>query len=159
MISILDPRALIAGVALCVVCVGIGYWRGNVAGSASVQAKWDAAALMWQAENRKQEQDYAQAIEKAIAERDAKLKTIQSDAAAARAAAGSMRDQLTEARRSLASHSPAAVLDYANAATDVLQECTGRYSAVAAHADGHAADSAALMRAWPRQSFGEAMGR
>ena len=149
MISILDPRAWIAAVALCVASVGIGYWRGNVAGRASVQAKWDAADLMWQAENRKQEQVYAQAIEKAIAERDAKLKTIQSDAAAARAAAGSMRDQLTEARRSLAAHSPATVLDYATTATDVLQECTGRYSEVAAHADGHAADAAALMRAWP----------
>ena len=43
MISILDPRAWIAAVVLCVASVGIGYWRGNVAGRASVQAKWDAA--------------------------------------------------------------------------------------------------------------------
>lgn len=42
MISILDPRAWIAAVALCVAAVGIGYWRGNVAGRASVQAEWDA---------------------------------------------------------------------------------------------------------------------
>ena len=41
MISILDPRAWIVAVALCVASVGIGYWRGNVAGRASVQAKWD----------------------------------------------------------------------------------------------------------------------
>ena len=41
MISILDPRAWIAAVALCAASVGIGYWRGNVAGRASVQAKWD----------------------------------------------------------------------------------------------------------------------
>lgn len=32
MISILDPRALIAAIALCAASVGIGYWRGNVAG-------------------------------------------------------------------------------------------------------------------------------
>lgn len=159
MISILGPRAWIAAVALCVASVGIGYWRGNVAGRASVQAKWDAADLMWQAENRKQEQVYAQAIEKAIAERDAKLKTIQSDAAAARAAAGSLRDQLAEARRGLAAHTPAAVFDYATTATDVLYECTGRYSEVAEKADGHAADAAALMRAWPGQSFNGAIGR
>lgn len=159
MISILDPRAWIAAVALCVASVGIGYWRGNVAGRASVQAKWDAADLMWQAENRKQEQVYAKAIEKAIAERDAKLKTIQSDAAAARAAAGSLRDQLAEARRGLAAHTPAAVFDYATTATDVLDECTGRYSEVAEKADGHAADAAALMRAWPGQSFKGAIGR
>ena len=43
MISILDPRALIAAIALCAASVGIGYWRGNVAGRAAVQAKWDAA--------------------------------------------------------------------------------------------------------------------
>lgn len=38
MISILDPRAWISAVVLCVASVGIGYWRGNVAGKASVQA-------------------------------------------------------------------------------------------------------------------------
>ena len=48
MISILDPRAWIAAVALCVASVGIGYWRGNVAGRASVQAKWDAERLAQQ---------------------------------------------------------------------------------------------------------------
>ena len=48
MISILDPRAWIAAVALCAACVGIGYWRGNVASRASVQAKWDAEKLAQQ---------------------------------------------------------------------------------------------------------------
>ena len=41
MISILDPRAWIAAIALCAASVGIGYWRGNVAGKASVQAAWN----------------------------------------------------------------------------------------------------------------------
>ena len=41
MISILDPRAWISAVALCVAALGIGYWRGNVAGKATVQAEWD----------------------------------------------------------------------------------------------------------------------
>ena len=41
MISILDPRAWIAAVALCAAALGIGYWRGNVAGRASVQAAWN----------------------------------------------------------------------------------------------------------------------
>lgn len=41
MISILDPRAWIAAVALCVASVGVGYWRGNVSGKAGVQAAWD----------------------------------------------------------------------------------------------------------------------
>ena len=30
MISILDPRAWISAVVLCVASVGIGYWRGNL---------------------------------------------------------------------------------------------------------------------------------
>lgn len=159
MISILDPRAWIAAIALCAASVGIGYWRGNTNGKATVQAKWDTAVIAWDATNKKQEQEYANKIDQAIAERDAKLKTVQADATAARAAAGSLRNQLTEARRGLAAHSPAAVLDYANTATDVLEECAGRYSEVAEKADGHAADSAALMRAWPRQTFSGALGQ
>ncbi len=53
MISILNPRAWIAAVVLCfvVLCassVGFGYWRGNVNGKATVQAKWDAEKLAQQ---------------------------------------------------------------------------------------------------------------
>lgn len=152
----LAGAAVLAFAALMVHAYGSSRYN---AGAASVQTKWDAAVIAWDAANKKQEQVYAKAIEKAIAERDAKLKTIQSDAAAARAAAGSLRDQLAEARRGLAAHTPAAVFDYATTATDVLDECTGRYSEVAEKADGHAADAAALMRAWPGQSFKGAIGR
>ena len=159
MISILDPRAWIAAVVLCAASVGIGYWRGNVAGRASVQAKWDAAALVWQEQNRKQEQEYANKIDRAIAEREAKLKAVQADAAAARAAAGSLRDKLTEARRSLAQHSPATVLDYATTAAELLGECSAEYQRVAEQADGHAADAEALIRAWPGQTFSGALGQ
>ena len=41
MISILDPRAWVAAVVLCVASFGIGYWRGNVNGKAKVQAAWN----------------------------------------------------------------------------------------------------------------------
>ena len=153
MISILDPRAWIAAVALCVASVGIGYWRGNVAGRASVQAKWDAAALKWNEETRKQEQDYADRIAQAVAERDAKLKTVHADVSAARAAASSLRDQLTETRRGLAAYSPATVFDYATTASELLGECTAEYQSLGEKADGHAADAAAMMRAWPGQTF------
>lgn len=159
MISILDPRAWIAAVVLCVASMGIGYWRGNTNGKATVQAKWDTAVIAWDATNKKQEQEYANKIDQAIAERDAKLKTVQADATAARAAAGSLRNQLTEARRGLAAHSPAAVLDYANTASELLGECTAEYQSLGEKADGHAADAAALMRAWPGQTFSGALGR
>lgn len=159
MISILDPRAWIAAVVLCVASMGIGYWRGNTNGKATVQAKWDAAIVAENITREKQRQEYENKIDLAIAERDAKLKTVQADAAAARAAAGSLRNQLTEARRNIASYPTATLVDYAAAATDVLQECAGRYSEVAKIADGHAADAEALIRAWPGQSFGGAVGR
>ena len=152
MISILDPRAWLIAIALCAASVGIGYWRGNVAGRAAVQAEWDAAVIVWREQNRKQEQEYANRIDQAIAERDAKLKTVQADATAARAAAGSLRDKLTEARRSLAQHSPATVLDYATTAAELLGECSAEYQRVAEQADGHAADAEALIRAWPASS-------
>ena len=152
MISVLDPRAWIAAVVLCAAAVGLGYWRGNVNGKATVQAKWDAAVIAWDAANKKQEQEYANRIEQAIAERDARLKTVQADATAARAAADGLRSQLTEARRSLAAHSPATVLDYATTAAELLGECSAEYQRVAEQADGHAADAAALIRAWPASS-------
>ena len=41
MISILDPRAWIAAVALCLAALGIGYWRGTVNGKSAVQAEWN----------------------------------------------------------------------------------------------------------------------
>ena len=152
----------LAGAAV-LACAGLmvhAYGRSRYnAGAASVQTKWDAAALMWQAENRKQEQDYAQAIEKAVAERDAKLKTVQADATAARAAAGSLRNQLAADRRSIAAHSPSSVLDYATTASELLGECTEEYQSLGEKADGHAADAAALIRAWPGQSFSGAIGR
>ena len=159
MISILDPRAWLVAIALCAASVGVGYWRGNVAGRAAVQAKWDAAALVWQEQNRKQEQEYANKIEQAIAERDAKLKAVQADATAARAAAGSLRSQLSKANRELAQHSQATVLDYATTAAELLGECSAEYQRVAEQADGHAADAEALIRAWPGQTFSGALGR
>ena len=162
MIFVIKHWRWMAGVALLAFAALMAHAYGRSrynAGAASVQSRWDAAVIAWDAANKKQEQEYANRIVQAIAERDAKLKTVQADAAAARAAAGSMRDQLTEARRSLAAHSPATVLDYATTATDVLDECTGRYSEVAEKADGHAADAAALIRAWPGQSFSGALGR
>ena len=148
--------ALLAFAALMVHAYGRSRYN---AGAASVQSRWDAAVIAWDAANKKQEQEYANRIDQAIAERDAKLKTVQADAAAARAAAGSLRNQLAADRRSIAAHSPATVLDYANAASELLGECASEYQSLGEKADGHAADAAALMRAWPGQSFSGALGR
>lgn len=152
----LAGAALLAFAALMVHAYGRSRYN---AGAASVQAKWDAAALMWQEQNRKQEQEYANKIDRAIAERDEKLKTVQADATAARAAVGSMRSQLSKANRELAQHSQAAIINYATTAAELLGECSAEYQRVAEQADGHAADAETLMRAWPGQSFNGALGR
>ena len=71
MISILDPRALIAAIALCAASVGIGYWRGNVAGKASVQAAW----------NQERAEQAAIVAQAASADATARLRTTTANAA------------------------------------------------------------------------------
>lgn len=153
MISLLDPKVWITAVLIAASSVSIGYWRGTKVGAAGVQTKWDAAVIEWQADKEAQERKYEEAIQQAIAQRDAQLKVVQTDAANARAANVRLRDQLEENRRNLASHPTSTIVNYANTATDVLQECTGRYTEVAEKADGHATDAATLIRAWPSTTF------
>ena len=49
MISLLDPKVWVVTVVVCAASAGVGYWRGNVNGKASVQAKWDAETAERQA--------------------------------------------------------------------------------------------------------------
>ena len=156
--TLLDPRVWIAALLIAVAGFGLGYVKGNTNGKAKVQAKWDAdTAEREKAQmlsKQKLEDEYANRVQTAIAERDAQIKRVQADADRSRAAACSLRQQLAASRGRIASAPATAVADYASAVTDVLGECTAEYQRVAAAADGHAADAAALMRAWPGQSFG-----
>lgn len=43
MIALLDPKTWLAAVLVAGISGGFGYWRGNAAGQAAVQAKWDKA--------------------------------------------------------------------------------------------------------------------
>lgn len=43
MLALLDPKAWLAAVLVAGISGGVGYWRGNEAGQATVQAKWDKA--------------------------------------------------------------------------------------------------------------------
>lgn len=48
MIALLDPKTWLSAVLVAGISGGIGYWRGNTAGQAVVQAQWDkskAAAI------------------------------------------------------------------------------------------------------------------
>ena len=141
-------------VALGIVAVTTAYTKGKTAGKAQIQARWNKdikeREAAQRAEKERLEKQYDEQIKNAIAVRDEKLQQVQADADNARAAASSMRQQLATGRSRIAQAAPAAVADYAHALTDILGECTDRYTALARTADGHAADAAALMQAWPK---------
>lgn len=40
--TLLDPRTWLAALAALTIATGLGYWRGHTAGTAAVQARWDA---------------------------------------------------------------------------------------------------------------------
>lgn len=75
---------------------------------------------------------------------------LQRDAARARAESDGLREQASDAARRIAhGAAPAAVAEYANAVGELLADCSRSYQAMAAAADGHAADARALSDAWP----------
>lgn len=141
--------------ALAVVASAMAWHKGHASGRAQVQAQWDKDIAerekAQRAEKTRLEDEYANRVQTAIAERDAQIKRVQADADGARAAAGSLRQQLAASRGRIAQVAPAAVVDYTDAVADVLGECAARYTEVARAADGHAADADALIRAWPGQ--------
>lgn len=78
--------------------------------------------------------------------------TLRRDLDSARAESDSLRAQSADAARRLASAAPAAVLEYALAANDVLDHCQREYQELAGKADGHASDARTLIEAWPSYS-------
>ncbi len=129
-------------------------------GRAEVQAQWNVdklarAAALKKITNqlRETEQAYAVQLSKAQNEFTEKTRQINADADRARATANSLRNDLTAARARLSGTSPAAcaaVTHYASTLTNVFEQCTERYRAVAESADRHAADAKMIWSAWPR---------
>ncbi len=70
-------------------------------------------------------------------------------AAVAQRNAGRLREQLSEADKRIATASAAAVRNYATTANQLLEQCSNRYTELAAKADGHALDAIACRAAWP----------
>lgn len=85
-----------------------------------------------QNEARKREADLAIAADSARAERDG------------------LRDELTSISDRLSRASADSLRQYARTANAILQECTDRYSELAAKADRHASDTLMLKEAWPK---------
>lgn len=77
---------------------------------------------------------------------------LQRDVDRARAQSDGLREQAADAARRIADSArtaPAAVAEYATASAELLADCSRRYQAMAAAADGHAADARTLRDAWP----------
>lgn len=112
------------------------------------------------AADRAQAQADALAAERATATRyqgalnDARTRqlALQRDVGRARTESDSLREQAADAARRIAdarTAAPAALAEYATASAELLADCSRRYQAVAAAADGHAADVRTLRDAWP----------
>lgn len=147
--------------ALSVVCAGLwgyGWVKGAEHGEATVQARWDKeksaqtiAAQKADAQNRQIEQALQQKVTDAQNAAQTREKSLQAAAAGARAQSDSLRDQLTAIRGQLPALADAAVRDLAGTATELLSECSERYTDVAAKADAIWSDRKTLEDAWPEK--------
>lgn len=108
-----------------------------------------------------QEQDRLAAValtakftkEKEDALKDANLRYVAALDAATRLqrVVDSLRVQLSDTEKRIATASDSAVREYALAADQVFGECVERYRAMAVAAQGHADDVATLIAAWPKK--------
>lgn len=71
-------------------------------------------------------------------------------ASAARRTADGLRDTLYQFRASLPGLAPAAVIERADTAAELLGHCAGALTDLAVKADAHASDALMLQQAWPR---------
>lgn len=146
--------ALLIAVGACLV-VYAAYGQGVSVGEAAMKAQWQAdiaeRTQAQAAEKLKLETAYEERFKTAMAARDAQLQKVQAAADSARAAVGSLRQQIAKDRGRFAQASRAALTEYAHAAADVFAECATEYQQVAEKADAHALDAQALLHAWPQQ--------
>jgi seryl-tRNA synthetase len=157
MLSLIPTSWRYGLLALAVVlAVGAIYATGRSHGADAVQREWDAdkaarmqialAAEMRAREIERQMTTKLQEAQRAATERETKLA---ADAAAARAAAGSLRNTVTALRGQLSAATAEACRTTADAALAVFSECSTRLGEVAAAADGHASDAQLFADAWP----------
>lgn len=127
----------------------IGYDRAK--------SKWDADKLS-QANATLQASEAARAVEKALkakvekAQNDANKREtkLAADAATARLVNDGLRDDLAAVRASLPDLTRDAVNRYAETASLVFEQCSRRYSDMAANADRFASDRQTLIESWPK---------
>lgn len=130
----------IQGLRLDSLTVEFGQYRSAVEQQA-LEAR--QAALKQQAAWLQEKDD----AEQKAAEREAKL---HKDLAAAQSAARGLRDDLAAARDRLSESPVEACRAHVGTLSDVLGECSERYSEVAGHADQCVSDLQQVSEAWPQ---------
>lgn len=153
MTSLFSPYRWLAALAMLAgLVLGYGFWADHIGDTreAKVRAEYTATALVAEQAARAKEQALQTQIEKA--QHDAKIreKKLAADAAAARGAADSLRDDLKTARSRLSQATRPALIEYSDASSELLIDCSRRYQELAVKADGHASDAVMLLEAWPR---------
>lgn len=139
---------LIAAAISALLGYSIGYTvRDNSAKETELQiAQTYADALI---ASHQQEQAWQAKYNQGVQDAREREKKLAADAAAARAAAVSLRHTVAGLQQRLPESAPEAQRDTAGAALALLGECADRYQRVAEAADGHASDAALCLAAWP----------
>ena len=155
MIALLNWRIWLAiGLALTLALVGAGAYR---AGKKHTQAEWDAekvvqlaAAAHAEIENRRIQSENDLKVINAQNAQTQRITALQADVVKSRAVVGGLRDTIRAANAELSSRTADAVRKYAVTASELLAECSDRYTDMAAKAQGHSSDSLMLQQAWSK---------
>lgn len=142
------------GLALLMALVGAGAYR---AGKSSVHAEWNAekviqleAAVQAEAKNRRIQNENDLKVINAQNAQTQRIADLQADAVKSRAVVGGLRDTIRTSNAELSSRTADAVRKYAVTASELLVECSDRYTEMAAKAQGHASDSLMFQQAWSK---------
>lgn len=127
--TLLDPRTWLAALAALTIATGLGYWRGHTAGTAAVQARWDAdttreqlasaqAALQAEQVNRQREKELRSAAESNARQTEIALADARRERAAADAVGKRLRQQVAQLAATAKRQSGAATSTDSGSQTD-----------------------------------------
>lgn len=95
------------------------------------------------------EKIYQSNLLKAEQNANQKIKAANDDAIAADRAANSLSKQLSEAKRNMPTASRETIIKYVTIQSDVFEQCTTEYRAMAKSCDAERIDKEKLIEAWP----------
>ena len=151
--SWLNPyRWLLYGALIAALVLGYGLWSRHMQGIGydKATAEYTAAALVASEAARAKESAWQTQLKKAQDEATKRQTKLAVDAAAARGAADSLRDDLRAVRASLPGLTREAVDRYADTASLVFADCARSYSGLAQDADRLATERQTLIDSWPK---------